>query len=185
MFCRWRTFVITLIAGWAVSGSLPAQDVIVGTVTKVIDGDTIDVQLTSGPIRVRLHGVDTPERGQPWEDESTAWLKKQVMGREVAIEPYEQDRYERMVGTVYLGDTNINQELVRLGHGWAYRRYLRKADAIFCAEEAEARLARRGLWSLPNSERVAPWEWRRRKTRDSFTDYTRETTANCVASIGD
>lgn len=59
---------------------LPAQDspVLVGTVTKIIDGDTIDVKLSSGPIRVRFHGIDTPERGQPWEDESTAWLSKKL-----------------------------------------------------------------------------------------------------------
>ena len=67
-----------------------AQDklpVLPGTVTKIVDGDTIDVQLSSGPIRVRLHGVDTPERGQPWGKESTAALTALVMGKEVDIEP--------------------------------------------------------------------------------------------------
>jgi micrococcal nuclease len=52
-----------------------AQDslpVLVGTVTKIVDGDTIDVQLSSGPIRVPLHGIDTPERGQPGAKEATA-----------------------------------------------------------------------------------------------------------------
>lgn len=46
-----------------------AQDslpVLVGMVTKIVNGETIDVQLTSGPICVRLHGVGTPERDQPW-----------------------------------------------------------------------------------------------------------------------
>lgn len=165
-----------------------AQDeprpVLTGVVTKVIDGDTIDVALSSGPIRVRLHGIDTPERGQPWGDEATAWLRKTVLGNEVDIEPFQQDRYERLIGIVYLGSRNLNAELVQLGHAWAYRRYLRKADAALCADEAEARLARRGLWSLPKGERIAPWEWRRRKSLDHFTDYSGETTAHCVASIG-
>jgi endonuclease YncB( thermonuclease family) len=85
-----------------------AQDrlpVLPGTVTKVVDSDTIDVQLTSGPIRVRLHGVDTPERGQPWAKEAAGALTGLVQGKEVDIEPFSQDRYERMVGTVCHGTT--------------------------------------------------------------------------------
>ncbi len=166
---------------------LQAQDspVLVGTVTKVIDGDTIDVQLASGPIRVRLHGIDTPERGQPWEDESTAWLSKLVLGKEVKLEPFEQDRYDRLVATVLLDDLNVNAELVRLGHGWAFRKYMRRQDdAYLCELEHEARIAKRGLWSLSKDQIVAPWEWRRRKTLGYVTDYSLETVANCVATIG-
>src|SRR5688572_8056165 len=95
-----------------------AQDsspVLVGTVTKIVDGDTIDVQLSSGPIRVRLHGVDTPERGQPWGKESTAALTDFVVGKEVGIEPFSQDRYDRLIGIVYLGELNVNLELVKHG----------------------------------------------------------------------
>lgn len=168
--------------------SLPvaAQDlpVLVGTVTKVVDGDTVDVQLSSGPIRVRLHGVDTPERGQPWGKESTAALTALVMGKQVGVEPFEQDRYDRMIGIVYRDDLNVNLELVKRGHAWAYRRYMRKSDSELCINEAAARTAKKGLWVLPASERIAPWEWRRKKTRETFTDYTRETAATCIAAIG-
>ncbi len=132
-----------------------AQDplpVLVGTVTKIVDGDTIDVQLSSGPIRVRLHGVDTPERGQPWGKESTAALTALVMGKEVDIEPFSQDRYERMIGIVFLGDLNVNLELVKRGHAWAYRQYMRtnlvleksyvedKTRLERCARDERARL---------------------------------------------
>jgi micrococcal nuclease len=167
--------------------SLPAQDlpVLVGTATKVIDGDTIDVKLASGPIRVRFHAVDTPERGQPWEDESTAWLTNLLLGKEVQLEPFEQDRYDRLVATVFLGDLDVNAELVRLGHAWAFRRYMRrKEDAYLCELEYEARTAMRGLWSLPGGQIVAPWEWRRRKTLEYITDYTEESVENCAAAIG-
>jgi hypothetical protein len=51
--------------------------------------------------------------------------------------------------------------------------------------EHEARTAKRGLWSLPKNEIVAPWEWRRRKSLEMFADYSRETTAKCVAAIGE
>lgn len=160
------------------------QPVLTGTVTKVIDADTIDVKLTSGPIRVRFHGIDAPERGQPWEDEATAALKERILGKEVEIEPFEQDRYDRLIGIVYLGDVNINAELVQLGHAWAYRQYMRKDDKTLCADETLARIQKKGLWSLSKSERIAPWEWRRRKNLKSFTEYSSETTAACAAAIG-
>lgn len=157
--------------------------VLPGTVTKIVDGDTIDVQLTSGPIRVRLHGVDTPERGQPWGKEATGALTGLVLGKEVDIEPFSQDRYERMIGIVYRGDLNVNLELVKRGHAWAYRQYMRKEDSALCINEAAARTAKKGLWA--SRERpVAPWEWRRKTTRATPTDYSRETAADCIAAIG-
>jgi micrococcal nuclease len=161
--------------------SLP---VLVGTVTKIVDGDTIDVRLSSGPIRVRLHGVDTPERGQPWGKESTAALTALVMGEEVDIEPFSQDRYERMVGIIYLGDLNVNLELVKRGHAWAYRQYMRKEDSALCINEAAARTAKKGLWAQSKDQQVAPWEWRRKKSQPKFTDFSHETVARCIAAIG-
>lgn len=119
--------------------------VLVGRVVKIVDGDTIDVQLSTGPIRVRLHGVDTPERGQPWGKESTAALTALVMGKEVDIEPFSQDRYERMIGIVFLGDLNVNLELVKRGHAWAYRQYMRREDSALCINEAAARIADESL----------------------------------------
>jgi endonuclease YncB( thermonuclease family) len=148
-----------------------------------VDGDTIDVQLSTGPIRVRLHGVDTPERGQPGGKEATGALTGLVQGKEVQIEPFSQDRYDRMIGIVYRGDLNVNLELVRRGHAWAYRRYMRKEDSELCIAEAAARTAKKGLWASPE-QTVAPWEWRRKTTRAAFTDYSQETVALCISAIG-
>lgn len=185
---RCTSFLARWVLAIGVIGPMPglvqeSVTVISGTVTKIVDGDTIDVQLSSGPIRVRLHGVDTPERGQPWGKESTAALTALVMGKEVDIEPFSQDRYERMIGIVYRGDLNVNLELVKRGHAWAYRRYMRKEDSQLCIAEAAARTAKKGLWA--SKERpVAPWEWRRKTTRAAPTDYSRETAALCIAAIG-
>lgn len=169
-----------------VSGVCNAQEaspVLVGTTINIVDGDTIDIQIDTGPIRVRLHGVDTPERGQPWGKESIAALTALVMGKEVGIEPFSQDRYERMIGIVFLGNLNVNLELVKRGHAWAYRQYMRKEDSALCNFEAAARTYKKGLWA--SKERpVAPWEWRRKKTRAAATDYSRETAALCIAAIG-
>jgi endonuclease YncB( thermonuclease family) len=150
----------------------------------VVDGDTIDIALSSGPIRVRLHAIDTPERGQPWFSEATVALAELVMGRDVDLEPFEQDRYDRLVAIVFLGDVNVNAELVRQGHAWAFRRYMRKReDAYLCELENEARVVKRGLWRLPTEQVVAPWEWRRHSTQPP-TDFSGDTVAGCLPAIG-
>jgi len=154
-----------------------------GTVIGVIDGDTVDVRLPSGRIRVRLHGIDAPERDQPRGQASRRELSKLVHRREVAIEPVEQDQYDRLVGRLWRGEMDVNAELVRRGAAWVYRRYA--TEGAWCRYEKTARDAGRGLWSLPPAERVAPWEWRQREhRRRPFTDYSQQTVAQCVKSFG-
>ena len=160
------------------------QPVLTGTVTKVVDADTIDVQLSSGAIRIRLYGFDAPERSQPWGKEAAEFLSGKILHQTVELEPFQQDRYERMIAIVHKNDVNVNTELVRLGHAWAFRKYLKRTDTDYCNVEAEARTAKRGLWSLPRDERVAPWEYRKRKSRESFTDYSAETARQCIADLG-
>lgn len=160
------------------------QPILTGTVTKVVDADTIDVQLTSGPIRIRLYGIDAPERSQPWGSEATEFLSGKILHQIIELEPFQQDRYERMIAIVHKGDVNVNAELVRLGHAWAFRKYLKRTDTDYCNCEAEARAAKRGLWSLPRDEHIAPWEYRKRKSRASFTDYSTETAKHCIAELG-
>lgn len=70
----------------------------------------------------------------------------------------DQDRWGRVVGRVYLADRDINAEMVQSGAAWAFLRY--QTDPRFSAYQAEARDARLGLWSLPDNETIAPWEWR-------------------------
>ena len=119
-----------------------------GEVTRVADGDTLLVQLASGPIRVRLHGVDAPESDQPGGVQARQALARLVQGKQVELEPIEQDRYQRMVANVRLGELDINRVLVVQGHAWAYRRYLGREEAGYCRDEALARQAHRGLWNL-------------------------------------
>lgn len=151
--------------------------VLAGRVTRVIDGDTLDVLLSSGLIRVRLQGVDAPEHDQPGGSASKQWLQDRVQGRDVLLEVVSQDRYDRMVAIVYMDDADLNRELLRAGHAWAYRRYLRAADRVFCDIESAARRQALGLWSaaLPH----APWEFRATRGRGPFTDYSRQSAGDC------
>lgn len=160
-----------------------SESVLPGVVVGVIDGDTVDVRIESGMIRVRLHGVDAPERDQPQGAAAKAALSALVFSKAVDVEPVEQDRYDRLVARLWLGDLDVNAALVKQGAAWVYRRYAE--DPAYCAYEKAARDLGRGLWALPAEQRVAPWEWRRRKTLGhAFTDYSGESVAACVASLG-
>jgi endonuclease YncB( thermonuclease family) len=154
-----------------------------GRVTRIIDADTIEVRLQTGLIRVRLHAIDAPELDQPWGPEATQALSKMILGQAVALEPFDEDEQNRIVATVFLEKVDVNADLVRLGHAWAFRPQMTRADEQLCDLEGEARTERRGLWSLPPDQTEAPWEWRR-ATLKSATDYSKQTTADCIASIG-
>ena len=157
--------------------------VLPGVVVGVIDGDTADVRLDSGMIRVRFHAIDAPESGQPHGKAAKAALADLIFGKAVEVEPYEQDRYDRLVARVWIDGVDVNAEMLRTGNAWTYRRYA--DDAAYCIYEQAARDLGRGLWRLPANQRVAPWEWRQRKSRAGhFTDYSQETVAACVAAPG-
>ena len=175
--------------------AVPAADppkplpVLSAKVTKVNDGDSIEVQLDAGPARVRFSAVDTPEYDQPYGDKSSAALKALLpVGSSVELEVITQDQFHRIVATVWLLSDdvriNINEKMLRDGHAWAYRRYMK--DPKFCDIEAEARDAKRGLWAKPVSDWVYPPEWRFLKNgeiRTLPTPYV-ETREKCVAVLG-
>jgi len=129
-----------------------------GRVVAVFDGDTIAVLVGHEQRRVRLSGIDTPERGQPWAENAQQALARRVFGKQVRVNDVGTDRYGRTVGEVYADNVCVGCELVREGNAWVYRKY--SDDPVLYELEAQARAARRGLWSLPEAERVPPWEWR-------------------------
>lgn len=147
--------VITLLA----AGQVLAADV-QGRVVSISDGDTLTV-LTAQQhqVRIRLSDIDAPERRQPYGDRSRQALAELAFGRNVRVEVRDTDRYGRTVGRIFAGTVDVSAEMVRRGAAWVFRRY--SHDPMLLRLEAEARAARRGLWSLPSAEQVAPWEWRR------------------------
>ena len=144
------------------------------------------MQLSSGPINVRFFAIDAPELNQSHGKESRLALQKLVAGRQVDLEPIGQESYDRMVAIVYLGDTNVNERLIKDGEAWAARKYLRKKqDAEWCTYEDAARQSHSGLWGQAPKDWIDPREWFHRKKRHySFKDYSQETTAKCLVAIG-
>jgi endonuclease YncB( thermonuclease family) len=130
----------------------------VGKVTRIIDGDIIEVQAASGrKFRVRLIEIDTPEERQPWGSESRKALSNKVLQKRVEIYDQGTDRYSRKIGRVYFKDRDISRELVAEGHAWVNR--LHKPDKSLIAAEESARSSRLGLWNLDNP--IPPWTWKR------------------------
>jgi endonuclease YncB( thermonuclease family) len=149
---------ILLIAVFA--GKPALADTIVGRVVGVTDGDTITV-LTADRVqfKVRLNEIDTPESRQPWGSRAKEALGDKVFGKTVDVQVSGTDRYGRTLGRVLVEGRDVNREMVREGHAWVYRQYM--TDSSLLEDEAYARERGLGLWSLPEAEKVPPWEWRR------------------------
>lgn len=181
MHCRALSVLVLLLA-WPVGAVAQGQPVLDGIVVGVTDGDTVDVRLESGMVRIRLHAIDAPERGQPHGQAAREALSRLAFSKAVQVEPVEQDRYDRLVARLWIGELDVNATMIQRGYAWVYRRYA--DDPAYCEYENAARELKRGLWASPPGQVVAPWEWRRRKTLEGrFTDFSNETVAECVSSL--
>lgn len=159
-----RALPLVAIVSICAVGLLAAQTrVIHGRVVAIADGDTITVlDGTKQQHRVRLNGIDAPEARQPFSARARQHLASLVFGRDVIVQTTKTDRYGRLVGTVSVGDTNVNLEQLKAGLAWYYRDYERDVAPehrpLYVAAEAAARSARIGLWSEPSPQ--PPWDFR-------------------------
>ena len=139
------------------------------SVTRVTDGDTVKVTGNDVNMTIRLVGIDAPETskkknepGQPFSRKSTKYLASLVLNKSVEVISYGTDRYGRTLGVVFVGDKNVNLEMVKVGLAEVYRG--RPADGLdlgpYWGAEAEAKKAGIGMWSL-GDKYISPKEWRR------------------------
>lgn len=119
------------------------------TVVGVADGDTLTcLTRAKQQIKVRLNQIDAPEKRQPYGTAAGKKLSDLVFGKTVDLRSSGTDKYNRTLAEVYLGNTNINKEMVKAGYAWAYRQYM--TDSQYLTLENQARAARLGLWADPN-----------------------------------
>jgi endonuclease YncB( thermonuclease family) len=170
---RTLIIVLLLLAGRAAAHSFT------GTVVRVIDGDTVVIQpqagnnepLTMNPQpsrKVRLAGIDAPEKKQAFGPQAKKALEALVLNKTVVVEFTKRDRYRRIIGTIFVRDSDlssvscpllsVNEALVRLGHAWWYRKYS-SSPALAKAEE-HARTKKLGLWNQGTP--ITPWKFRKR-----------------------
>ena len=136
-----------------------------GKVSKVIDGDTIELLAKTSKenpynhiakLKIRLYGIDAPELKQAYGKEVKEYLSALVLKQEVSLIIENKDKYERIVGTIFLKGQDINKEMVKNGYAHAYESFSKK----YLAEQADAKMFKLGLWQ---DERVmSPSEFRRK-----------------------
>lgn len=135
-----------------------------GRVVGVTDGDTVKVLDGSNQEhKIRLAGIDAPERKQPFGQRAKQHLSDLVYGKDVEVAWNKRDRYKRIVGKVIIRGRDANLEMVRAGLAWHYKKYQGEQSyedrQAYAQAEEEAREGRRGLWV--DSKPIPPWEWRR------------------------
>jgi len=144
-----RISVILVILTLAVHSH--ANDVIIDKVVTVADCDTITVLENRTQYKIRLYGIDAPEAGQDFGNRAKKFVSDLAFGMQVRVVQMDIDRYDRVVGMVYVGDVNVNEALVKNGLAWVYQRYCKiSICSSWLALEAQARAAKTGLWSHPN-----------------------------------
>jgi endonuclease YncB( thermonuclease family) len=141
-------------------------EVLTGTVVRVADGDTVTVlDGAKRQHRIRIAGIDAPERGQADYEISRQHLAKLAFGKTVIVEWHKRDQYGRLVGKVDAGELDVGLEQVRAGQAWWFRQYANEQSAFdrsrYETAEFEARTNQRGLWKTGRP--APPWEWRARK----------------------
>jgi micrococcal nuclease len=158
---RRAAWILVRVVPWlAVSACLVGSagaEVFTARVIGVTDGDTLTVLHARHSETVRLVGVDAPEKRQAYGDRAKRFTADLAFDRTVTVRTAGHDRYGRLLGEVVLPDgRSLNQELVRAGYAWWFRRYSR--DGRLAQLEEEARTDRRGLWADPAPQ--APWDYR-------------------------
>jgi len=148
------SFLVLPYPAWAWSGK----------VIGVADGDTINVLRDKHPEKIRLYGIDCPEKRQAFGNRAKQFTSQLVFGKVVDVEPVTTDRYGRTVAFVRVENINVNEELIKEGLGWVYIRYCKLP---LCAKwqglESEAKFGKLGLWREQGE--IPPWEFRRQKRR--------------------
>ena len=133
-----------------------------GIVVGISDGDTITVMHEGRGEKIRLYGIDCPEKSQAFSKKAKKFTSEMVYGKTVEVEPKDIDRYGRTVALIYVDGKSLNETLVKNGFAWVYRKYCKEA---FCEDwldfEVVARYGKIGLWVEPDP--IPPWEFRTRQ----------------------
>jgi endonuclease YncB( thermonuclease family) len=148
-----------MVMAAAMLAAIPATaaEPITGKVVSVTDGDTVRVlDAANVQHKVRLDGIDAPERGQPFGTVARDRLAALVMGKAVTVHSDGRDKWGRTLGRIEIEGQDVNRRMVDDGMAWHYVKFSK--DARLAAAERAARAAKRGLWA--DAKPVPPWEWR-------------------------
>ena len=142
-----------------------ASKILQGKVVSVADGDTITVlDAEKNQHKIRLQGIDAPEKAQAFGAKSKQALYEMVHGKTVQVSFEKSDKYWRILGKVLLDGQDICHQQIKAGLAWHYKKYQNQQPLVdrdaYSASETAAKSEKLGLWSDPRP--VAPWDFRKR-----------------------
>jgi endonuclease YncB( thermonuclease family) len=152
-------------------------DTLTGRVVGVADGDTITVlDANHQQHKIRLQGIDAPEKAQPFGQRSKESLSAMVFNKDVRVDWEKLDKYKRIVGKVWVQPAScptcpmtldVGHAQITVGLAWWYRKYANEQSTqdrgAYEFSEQEARAKRTGLWA--DADPVPPWDWRKEARR--------------------
>ena len=143
-------------------------ETLTGRVVGIADGDTLTLlDATKTQHKIRLSGIDSPEKSQPFGQVCKKSLSDLAYDRVATVETTKLDRYGRAIGKVWVDSQDVNLEQIRRGCGWHYKKYQneqRLDDRLsYNSAEESARANRVGLWA--DQEPMPPWEWRKARRK--------------------
>jgi endonuclease YncB( thermonuclease family) len=152
-------FILLLLCVFTGCHNHTSDKYITGRAVKILDGDTYDLLLEDNTtVRIRMDGIDAPEKGMPFSKASKKYLGELCQGQTIKVQKSTEDRYGRIVGFSYLEDgRELSHEMLKAGLAWHYKQY--NSDPELADLENQARQARIGLWKDKNP--MTPWENRK------------------------
>jgi endonuclease YncB( thermonuclease family) len=134
-------------------------------VVKITEGDTVHVvDQSKTKHKIRLGGIDAPEKKQAFGQKSKQNLSKLIAGKNIEVEYNKRDRYGRIIGKLIYQGQDVNLLQIKHGYAWHYKHYQKDQApldrTLYSAAEIVAREKTTGLWSAPATP---PWEYRRKK----------------------
>lgn len=138
-----------------------------GICVGVSDGDSLHLELPDGErVRVRLYGIDAPEKDQECALAARKKLGKLIYDKEIRVEVLDVDKYGRYVGKVYAGARYVNRYMLKEGLAWHYKHYAAD-DELLAEAEARAKAAGRGIWATESPCRPRVFRSEQRKEGES------------------
>ena len=167
--------LVPLLAGLLFASMFVHAETLTGTVVSVADGDTITVlDANHEQHKIRVAGIDAPEKAQPFGQRSKESMSAMVFGKEVDVQWHKHDRYQRIVGKVMVASPDCRRSpcaktldaglaQLTLGLAWWYEKYAKEQSVEDARRyefaEQEAKAKRAGLWA--DGHALPPWEWRK------------------------
>jgi micrococcal nuclease len=138
-------------------------------VVAIIDGDTYDVVHNNTKFRVRMNGIDAPERSMPYYSVAKQYLSNAIFGKLVNVQVLKLDRNKRLIAHTFLNGIDISASMLQAGMAWHFAKYY--PSRTYAQLRQKAKLGRLGLWAQPNA--IAPWDYRKVKKQKRVNSFGR------------